>query len=434
MTVRLLVDRIRRALLFLPAVWGVAGVALAGATLRLDRASGAVPLPFALDAANARALLATLAGAMVTALVVVFWIRGMLVQLTAGHFSSRVLRGYLRDRFELSVLGFIVGAFAYFAVVLLALPAGGAAAPGLSITVAVVLAVGVLLAIVASIDNSAHRTEVDRIMHDVADYTVARIHHLFPVRDTGPAESVSAQPPQREGTEVRSDGNGWVLRIDAVSVLASLPEQSTVQMHVRVGDFVTVGEPLCTYWCDEGEAPEPALRRAVVVGRVRTMDDDVEYGIRQLVDIATQALSAGASDSTTAQCAIVHLRHVLGELLARDEPRLVVAGDGGRRVIRARELLIEDYVGAALNPVRIAGCAHPPTVVVLLETLGPLMRDLHRAGRHERADLVVEQARLLVAGCAAAGPLPEDLELVHRTAVGQGLIREEATAGPAPGM
>lgn len=114
----------------------------------------------------------------------------MIVQLAAGHFASRVLRGDLRDRFELSVLGFIVGAFAYFAVVLLALPGGGAAAPGLSVIVAVLLAVGVLLAIVASIDNSARRTEVDRIMHDVADYTVARIHHLFPVRDTGPGGRV----------------------------------------------------------------------------------------------------------------------------------------------------------------------------------------------------------------------------------------------------
>ncbi|MDP8969721.1 MAG: DUF2254 domain-containing protein [Actinomycetota bacterium] len=432
MRLRLLVDRVRRSLLLLPAAWGAAGAALAAVTLGVDRAAGAGVVPWDVSAQNARPLLATLAGAMVTALVVVFWIRGMLVQLTAGHFASRVLRGYLRDRFEVSVLGFIVGAFAYFVVVLLALPGGGVAAPGLSVTVAVLLAVGVLLAIVASIHNSSRRTEVDRIMHDVADYTVARIHHLFPVRDTGPAESVSAQPPQREGAEVRSDRNGWVLRIDVGSVLAALPEGATVQLHVRVGDFVTVGEPLCTFWGDGGDAPEAALGSAVVMGRVRTIDDDVEYGMRQLVDIATQALS-GATDSTTAGSVIVHLRHVLGELLTRDVPALVVAGDGGRRVIKARELLIEDYVAAALNPVRIAGCAHPPTVVTLLETLGSLTRDLHRAGRHERAELIVEQARLLVDGSAAAGPLPEDLELVRRTAVGEGLIREEATAGPGSG-
>ncbi|MDP8977090.1 MAG: DUF2254 domain-containing protein [Actinomycetota bacterium] len=432
MTARLLADRLRRSLLVLPAVWGVAGAALAGATLGVDGASVDGVLPWVLSVGNARPLLATLAGAMVTALVIVFWIRGMLVQLTAGHFASRVLRGYLRDRFEVSVLGFIVGAFVYFAVVLLALPATGAA-PALSVTVAVVLAVGVLLAIVASIDNSSRRTEVDRIMHDVADYTVGRIHHLFPVRDTGPAESVSAQPPQREGTEVRSDRNGWVLRVDVGSVLAALPEQATVQMHVRVGHFVTVAEPLCTFWCDEADAPEVALRRAVVMGRVRTIDDDVEYGVRQLVDIATQVLSQGASDSTTAQSAIVHLRHVLGELLTRDVPRLVVTGDGGRRMIRAHELLIEDYVRAALNPVRIAACSHSPTVVALLETLGSLTRDLHRAGRHDRADLVAEQGRLLVEGSAAAGPLPEDLELVQRTAVGEGLIREETAAGSTTG-
>ncbi|MBW3603100.1 MAG: DUF2254 domain-containing protein [Actinobacteria bacterium] len=74
MTMWLLADRLRRSLLVLPTLWGVAGVALAGGTLGVDRASIAGGLPWVLSSDNARPLLATLAGAMITALVVVFWI------------------------------------------------------------------------------------------------------------------------------------------------------------------------------------------------------------------------------------------------------------------------------------------------------------------------------------------------------------------------
>ena len=73
-----------------------------------------------------------------------------------------------------------------------------------------------------------------------------------------------------------------------------------------------------------------AVHDGVHVGIERTLQQDVAFGIRQLVDIAARSLSPGINDPTTAVAALGAMSTVLAELLGRDLDARVALDDGGR--------------------------------------------------------------------------------------------------------
>ncbi len=70
------------------------------------------------------------------------------------------------------------------------------------------------------------------------------------------------------------------------------------------------------------------IREAVVIGYARTMQQDIDFGLRQLNDIALRALSPAVNDPTTAIEVVLRLSSVLRPLVQADLPASV--GVGGR--------------------------------------------------------------------------------------------------------
>jgi uncharacterized membrane protein len=113
------------------------------------------------------------------------------------------------------------------------------------------------------------------------------------------------------------------------------------------------------------------LHRAFVIGNQRTIEQDVGFGLRQIVDIALKALSPGVNDTSTAIICIDHL----GALLAYVGPRSF-----GARLrsepSQDRVLLITqrpdytNYVTTAFDQIRLSGAANVAVLLRLLYALG----------------------------------------------------------------
>ena len=80
------------------------------------------------------------------------------------------------------------------------------------------------------------------------------------------------------------------------------------------------------------------MRGGVGVVRVRTMDQDLSFGIRRLVDIAERALSPGTNDPTTATQAIDELHDILRRLVSGPDPY--------PRLVRPRRHSTAGHLGA----------------------------------------------------------------------------------------
>ena len=85
-----------------------------------------------------------------------------------------------------------------------------------------------------------------------------------------------------------------------------------------LGEFVPAGAPLFEIEGAAERVDTDAAVRAIKFGLERTLDQDVAYGLRMLVDIAERSLSDGPFlDPTTAVQAIDRLHDCLRQLAPR---------------------------------------------------------------------------------------------------------------------
>ena len=180
-----------------------------------------------------------------------------------------------------------------------------------------------------------------------------------------------------------------VLPAPTSGVLRSLDEALLVELAsgsgtvlrtaVRLGEFVPEGAPLLEVLGDPAGLDVAAVRRAVVQGRDRTMQQDVAFGVRQLVDIAERALSPSLNDATTAVQCLDQLHDLLRRLATRPLRTGVHVDDGGRvRLVLPPERL-EDYLSLALDGIEQYGGEVRP----VQERLTALLADVEAAALPE---------------------------------------------------
>jgi uncharacterized membrane protein len=419
-----LTERLRTSLFFVPmtAVFGAIalGFFLLAIDSRFDGGGAELPLVLASTVESARALLSTIAGATITFAGIAFSISMLIIQLASSQYSPRVIHTLFRDPFNKRIMGLVVGTFTYCVVVLRsvrsALEEGGdPVIPNLSVAVAVILGIATILAIVAFIDHSAHAMDVSEILEKVRRESVAHARRTWALAEPGsqPAGPTGAL----DGVEyvVRFGRSGWVQQFDADALLRCVPEGGAMRLDTHPGRYAVEGAPLCTIAPPptDVEEAERAIRAGVTVGEARSMRQDVSYGLRQLADVALKALSPGINDPTTAQDAIFHATAVLAELLRRDPPPAQQTGESGRRILIPHRPGHDELVRLAFDETRRAAASHPTVCIYLLEALDVLREGVRAAGHDERAAILVEEARLVVAGCAAADLLDADFELVR---------------------
>lgn len=414
-----------RASLFLqPVLATLFAVGLATLTLWVDRSLAEEPdLPLGLTSTvdSSRAVLTTVAGATLTVAGIAFSVSLLVIQQVASQHSPRVVHGLFRDRFNKRVMAIVVGTFAYCLVVLRSARSVGEASdvdviPHVSVIVAVVLGLLSVLAIVAFIDHSAHRMDVSEILEDVGRRSRDGISREWPLAE-GEQVEVGEVPDRGPGLAVRFQASGWVQQIDLDALHDLAPVGGIVRLETFAGRYAVRGAPICTIAPLMGDVDAETLERrvhaAVAVGDGRTMQQDVSFGLRQMVDVALRALSPGINDPTTAQDAMFHATDVLGELLRRDPPPAVREKDG-RHLVIAEAPTHADLVGLVYDEIRQVSATQPTVSVYLLESISLLVDSVRSLGLEDRIPALRAQADLVLAGAEAADLLPEDFEQVRR--------------------
>ena len=401
----------------------VLGIALAslaiGADHRLGKSSSDIPFGFASTVESARALLGTIAGATITFAGIAFSVSLLIIQQAASQYSPRVVYTLYRDPFTKRVMGLVVGTFTYCLLVLRAVRSplekgGDPDIPNLSVAIAVVLGISTILAIVAFIDHSAHSMDISNILHDVEQRAIKQIEREWRIADSEAVQPHFPPRPEGHGHTVRFTESGWVQQLDVDKLADCLDPDMTMWVDTYPGRYAVRGTPICVLSAvpHDAEATAHEVRLALSTGPTRTMQQDVTFGLRQLTDVALKALSPGINDPTTAQDAIFHSASVLQALLQRDPPASL---SGNTRVIMLQTPTHDDLIKLAFGEVRQAASSLPAVCVYLLESLALLAEACPESARDRREGLL-EQARLVVAGCAAADNLRADVrevELAH---------------------
>lgn len=418
--IRARIPALRYGFLAIPGVLLAGAVGLAFVLLAVDRRVQTRSFGLAEDANAARSVLEVIASSLITVAGVTFSITVVTLQLVSQQFSPRALRNFLGDRLTQSVIGAFVGLFVFCLLVLRTVrdSAGGQDyfIPELSILAALVLAVGALVLLVVFIDHMSSNIQVSSINAAIARSTLSALDDMYPEpfgepEDEAEAERLVAEwERERDPEEIFPERPGYVQSINLDDIPRTIGSPG-LRLHVPVapGDFVSTLQPLARVWPGEGGGDvERALRRAIVVGSERDVNQDVGYGIRQLADIAARAVSPGINDPTTAITSARYIRAILERLACRALPDPVRRYEDGAVAVTARRTFA-DHVGSGF--VQLSRYAKDPRVAgALLESIRHVAEVAVRAGARDRIDVLRDAADHQLAIAEAADLVPADLE------------------------
>ena len=353
----------------------------------------------AVSTGNARVFLGAVVGGAITITALVFWVRGMLVQLAAGQLPPQLLRWYLDDRFLQSTIGLVLGTFSYGSVVLLSLPGQASEpVPLVAILGAFVLASAALLAVVVTITNSVRTTQESQILSRLTDRAIQTIRNRYPEVGSPRRDQAVVAPGTADEHAVTAPASGWVNEINEEALFAGVPPGSHLCVYVRTGIFVAENTMLASLRGPGGRSSDVArMQSAFVIGGRRDPRGDVELALGQLVDVAVDLLGSDGAGRTSGHEALMHLVIVLKELFSRGEQD-VLARDGDRSVEWAARLSHGDALARVFSPLRESGKVTSTVAVTLLRGLGMIAREV-RAGNlgEDRLRLLEHEARLLLA-------------------------------------
>lgn len=417
--IRSYVESARSSLFAVPVVWIVAAIGLSQLVTWIDlRTQENDAFPGFLDTTveSARALLGAISSGTIGAASVVFSLTLVAIQMSSSVYTSRVLRSFLRDRFQQNMIGVLLATFTYSLLVLREVRGpldaeGSAYIPRLSVFLAVLFAIAAVFALLASISHTSQSLRASAVTRQLVEEMVQLVEETYPelsVRfdvsgpiegadDDGPRsgsaidakstdERVRSElrPPTEPGAVLTADRRGWVQQISLEAIRASIDDDSTVRLDVSAGSYVGAGTPLLVLWpppsADDLSSLMRDLRGAFAIGEQRSMQQDLAFGFTMLEDIANKALSPGVNDPNTAAAVIEQLGEVVLAVLERrlHEPSMTLDGCD---FFRSRVATYDDIVVAAYNQIRHFAIGQPAVQLVMVRTLLEVGDELRRRRR-----------------------------------------------------
>lgn len=306
-----------------------------------------VPFVFEGGPDGARSLLATIASAMISVTGLVFSITLVVLQLASSQFTPRILGGFLQSRIVQVTLGVFTASFVYALTVMRAVrdsvDGADGFVPQIAVTVAFVLVSAAVAMFIAFINHVTSSIQLTNVVAALGNQTTELARRTFPAADADRSVLTWQQTPGDVVLSVDSDQRaGHVTTIDHRGLVALADKHEVViDVVAPIGIFLTEGQVLARVHSTpetSGELDLDELRSkisaAVWIDRSRTLQQDVSFGLRQLVDIAERALSPGVNDPTTATQVLDQIHRILREVVTRREPPSVVGEDRARLIHR----------------------------------------------------------------------------------------------------
>lgn len=336
------------------------------------------------DKDNIRTLLSLTAGAILGVAGVSFSITIASLTLASQQFGPRLLRNFMQNYFNQIVIGIFISTFLYSVLILQFSNAMDERhfVPVISMTTLLLLIILNLLILVFFIHHTAASIQAESIINDVCQELESRLHKIFPTHREENNQQPSAQLPanlqerfSNEGQAIPAQCSGYLQAIDHNALKSFTTSKNvTLRMNFRPGNFIIKGCELATCLSTVKLDDDIAsmLDDALIIGNEATAEQDAEYAIRQLVEIALRALSPGINDPFTAISCINRLGEALVFVAQREFPTPYYFDEDTTLRLMLDTLTFKGMVEAAFNQIRQNTAHHVDIIISLLETLQQL--------------------------------------------------------------
>jgi uncharacterized membrane protein len=392
------------------------------------------------DVAGSQLILATIAGSMMTTISIVFAVLLMALSLASLQFSPRILMGFMGDRPTQYTLGVFLGTFLYCLMVLRTVHGEpNAFVPAASITGAMLLAAMALGCLIYFIHHIAQSIHANNIVDRIACETLEVVDEEFPTvvgrADTHPEETGPPPPLPDGAVDVAAAASGYVQLVnrERLTELARANGLTIYQRH-GVGEFAVEGNPIVSIVPAERLTLEiaKACADSFDIGPARTLQQDVHFGIRQIVDMALKAISPAVNDPSTAVTCIDHLGRILCRLARRRILPLEVRDPAsGRLLMLRRAVTFQGSLDLAFNQLRQYGKRDMAVSLRMLHALTEIATATDHPPHQARA---LHHAGLIESALDPDFQQPDRAELHRRLASLRSRVTEGRRSLPPPSL
>lgn len=396
---------------FVPVACVIAGGVLSFGTIALDRALNyqAISTDLVGGPDAAAAVLSTVAASMVSLAALVLTITMVVVQLAMGQFSPRIVQRILRDKPSQFAIGLFVATFVHAILALREVTNGGdgtGRVPGIAVVTAFVLVLVSIAVLVIYVHHIGQALRVSALIELVGNETRKLLDRVYPDKGA-PLEADADSPPI-----IRAKESGVITVIGEKQLVEEARKADCVlELIPALGDFVPADAPLFRVQGNASGLNEDRLHEALILKLEPTLDEDVAYGLRLLVDIAERSLADSPfQDPTTAVQAIDRLHDILRQLARRPFPDGRYRDGSGEVRLVVPTMSWEAYVHLAFEEIRLAGAASPQVA----RRLRSALLDLKTVAPPERIGVLDDQLELLTKSVEAAMEDERDIEMAQR--------------------
>lgn len=406
-------DNLRSSLWAVPMafVLGAVALAIAAVQLHLQAKDNTIWWLYSGDADAASGFLANMLSAMITMATLAISITMVVLALAAQSLGPRLISIFMGDIRTKAILGTLIGTSAYLLIVLRTIAGTSGSVPQLAVTLGTALVLASVILLLFFVHHLARSVVSDTVIARVGAALESRTATL-PPKEAGGTDASATQISRAValGSPIIAKRAGYIQAIDHAAIVEAARQANVIVAFTsRPGQFVLPGEPMARVQSADTVADTltDAVQAAVVVGSERTAVQDLEYSVRQLVEIGLRALSPGVNDPFTACAVIDRLAGSLAHIMRRGPMQSVWRDDQNNIRLVVQVSTFAGLVDVAFNQIRQAGAQQAAILIRLAERLGELR---HLADADAADALVRHLAKVRQTGERA---IPDEVDRVE---------------------
>lgn len=357
---------------------------------------------------SARSILTTISSAMMGVAGTVFSITLVVLTLASSQFGPRLIKNFMYIRLNQVVLGLYISTYLYCLLVLNSISDSNNYnfIPAISILVAIVAAIINIILLIVFIHRIAISIQADKVVSDISEFISGQVESLFPEKlgeEKVNEENIdvsSAVSGYQKQLIIKSSKSGYLQYIDSEALMEIITKHDALlELYYRPGKHLVKGSEIgLLYSNDKWEKKEfEKIFNQFVIGQTKTSQQDLEFSIQQMVEIAARALSSGVNDPYTAITCIDNLTSIMCYLAQAKFPSKYRFDEKRNLRIIADTLDFEGILDTAFNQIRQFSEDSPAVIVRMMEALttihGFTSKESHKKAVIKHAEMVFSSGK-----------------------------------------
>ncbi|BCB03136.1 DUF2254 domain-containing protein [Bacillus sp. KH172YL63] len=319
-------------------------------------------------------IISTIASSIMTMTTITFSTIMVVLTTFLSQYSPRTLQNFINDKPTQRVLAIFVAGVVYCITLLVLLQDESGQQLYISSAFAGLVAVICLFVFVYFVHHVSNWVKVSNLIHNITIKTNHKIDDSYLFR----RNVISTEPPNFsqsyfENTEphyVCSKKAGYLQQIDIEGMSRKAEKENVIiRMVKKPGEYLLDETPVMTIWTLEGDISGEDYLEFLVIGPDKEPIEDIELGIRKLVEIALRAISPAINDPNTAKNCIEEIGIILSKLAKHKLPSSYLTDKENNVRIILEQPTFVDYLYNSFYQLRHYGKQDISIIIEILRSL-----------------------------------------------------------------